>query len=58
MGDMKDWILRPVLQGLVRYESIISCQITLADLALLNDAMDVEAENRYRVQEAMKERDK
>lgn len=41
--------MRPVLRGLCHYESLKNGALDLADLALLNEALDVEAENEYRV---------
>lgn len=40
--------MRPVLAGCCRYESLVDCSLGLADIALLNDALDVQAENERR----------
>lgn len=48
MDEDEDWLLRPVLRGLVRYESLKDGSVDLADIALLNEALDVESENEYR----------
>ena len=48
MGDDEDWLLRPVLRGLIKYESLKDGSLDLADVGLLNEALDVEAENEYR----------
>ena len=50
MGDDEDWVLRPVLEGMCRYESLKDCTLDLEDIAKMNDALDVkvENENRYR----------
>ena len=50
MGDNEDWVMRPVIEGLCKYESLKDCSIDLEDLARMNDALDVkyENENRYR----------
>lgn len=40
--------MRPVIKGLVKYEALKDGTIDLADVALLNDALDVEDENRLR----------
>lgn len=49
MQDGEDWLLRPVMAGLCKYESlVIPGALSLVDLARMNEAMDVEAENRYR----------
>ena len=54
LPEGEDWLLRPVLRGCCRYESIIDGTLSLADVALLNDALDVEAENEKRYYEAQK----
>lgn len=51
-----DYLLRPVLAGLLRYESLIDGSVGLADVALLNDALDAQAENRERIREASERR--
>lgn len=48
MVGKEDWLLRPVLRGLCKYESLIDGTISLEDIDLLNEALDVEAENQYR----------
>lgn len=49
MEGGEDWILRPVLRGLCKYESLKNCSLDLADIALMNEALDVEEENKYRL---------
>lgn len=49
MPDDMDWLLRPVVEGLLKYESLIGHEIGLYDVALLNDALDVRQENDRRV---------
>lgn len=39
-------MLRPVIKGMCRFESLKSGEIDLADVALMNDALDVMEENR------------
>lgn len=46
--------MRPVLKGLCKYESIIDKTLSLGDIALLNDALDVQNENELRYSEANK----
>lgn len=48
MVGKEDWLLRPVLHGLCKYESLIDGTISLEDIDLLNEALDVQAENQYR----------
>jgi hypothetical protein len=55
-GSGEDWILRPVLDGIIPYESLLDTKLALVDIAILNDALDVKAENERRLYEAM-ERD-
>lgn len=49
MLDQEDWVIRPCLRGLCKYESLIDGTLSLADVSLLNEALDVEAENQYRM---------
>lgn len=53
MASGEDWLLRPVLRGLCSYESLKNCTLDLCDVAVLNEAIDVEETNRVRVQEAL-----
>lgn len=41
----EDWLLRPVVKGMCRYESMKNGDLDLEDVALMNDALDVVAEN-------------
>ena len=45
-------MLRPALRGLCRYESLVDGTLGLADVALMNDALDVQDENDMRMREA------
>ncbi len=56
MGDDDDWVMRPVLEGLCKYESLIDCTLDLADIAKMNDALDVKYENQNRYKKANEER--
>jgi len=47
--------MRPVLRGMVKLESLKNGMVDLADIALANAALDVEAENKARWEEANKE---
>jgi len=49
-GD--DWVMRPVLAGLCSYTDLVH-KLNLVDVARMNDALDVRAENQYRTQKAM-----
>ena len=54
MAEDEDWVLRPALRGMCRYESLKDGTLSLADVALMNEALDVEAENQYRARKATK----
>jgi hypothetical protein len=55
MPDGSDWVMRPVLRGLCKYESLADGSLTLVDINRMNDALSVEAENNRRIQESMKQ---
>jgi hypothetical protein len=50
----EDWLLRPVLEGCIKYESLLDGSVSLADVMLLNDALDIKIENEIRFREAQK----
>lgn len=52
MPDEEDWVMRPVVEGLCKYESIIDGTLDLEDIARLNDAIDVKYENQARYRRA------
>jgi hypothetical protein len=45
LPDEEDWLLGPVMAGLCKYESLLDGTLDLADIALLNDALAVRADN-------------
>jgi hypothetical protein len=53
MNDEEYWIMRPVLEGLCNYESLVNGVLDLADVARMNEAIDVRSENRSRAQDAI-----
>jgi hypothetical protein len=53
MRDDEYWIMRPVMEGLCKYESLIDGTLDLGDVSRLNEALDVRDENRSRVADAM-----
>jgi len=53
MVDETDWLLRPVLEHMCHYESLINGTLDLCDIALMNEALDVRAENEARIQESI-----
>lgn len=48
--------MRPILNGLCKYESLIDCTLDLEDFARMNDALDVKEENEMRHREATNDR--
>lgn len=51
MVEEEDWLLRPVLRGMLKAESLLDGSVDLDFIAILNEALDVEAENSYRLQQ-------
>lgn len=49
--------MRPVIRGMCKFESLKDGTLDLADIALMNDALDVRADNQYLLDEA-RDRDK
>jgi hypothetical protein len=49
MADGEGWLMRPVKAGYCKYESLIDGTLDLCDVARMNEAMDVDDENRKRV---------
>lgn len=49
----EDWVMRPVLAKMCSYESLKDGSLDLEDIALMNEALDVQAENSYRQHKAM-----
>ncbi|GHE75747.1 hypothetical protein GCM10019059_38900 [Camelimonas fluminis] len=52
MPDDEDWLFRPVLRGMCRYESLVDGTRDLADVATINDVIDVQDENSRRAEAA------
>jgi hypothetical protein len=52
MALHEDWLLRPVIAGVIRYETLFGTELRLYDIAVINDALDVNAENERRTYEA------
>lgn len=55
MNDEEDWIMRPVLEGLCKYESLVDGTLNLADVARMNEAIDVRDENQARYNDAVEQ---
>ena len=55
MVGKEDWLLRPVLKGLLKYESLLDGTVGLYDIDLLNEALDVEEFNKVLIAEAIED---
>lgn len=55
MSGGEDWIMRPVLRGLCRYESLIDGTLDLFDIARMNEALDCHDENERRLTLAIRQ---
>lgn len=49
MEGGEDWLFRPVVAGYLKAESLLDPNIDLEFIALLNEAIDVQQENVYRL---------
>lgn len=47
--------MRPVVKGLCKYESLMDGSLSLADITLMNEALDVREENERRYYKATKD---
>ncbi len=54
LPDGEDWLIRPVMAGMCRYESLLNGALDLEDVAAMNDALDVRDENERRAAAAAK----
>ena len=52
MIEGEDWLMRPVLRGMCRYESLLDGTLGLSDVSRMNEAIDVEQINQARVARA------
>ncbi|MGM1003055.1 DUF6889 family protein [Acinetobacter haemolyticus] len=50
--------MRPVIKGMCKYESLKNGELDLYDIALMNDALDVVADNEYLLNEEHKRKNK
>jgi hypothetical protein len=57
MASGEDWLMRPVLRGLCKYESLINGTVDLFDIARMNEALDVTDENERRINDALAKKD-
>lgn len=49
MRDETDYLMRPVMRGLVTYDKLLDGSLSLNDVARMNEAIDVEDENNLRL---------
>lgn len=52
MASGDEWLLRPVARGMCKYESLLDGTLSLADIHIMNDYLDVVEENDRRYNEA------
>jgi len=52
MPENEDWVMRPAIEGVCKYESLIDGTLSLLDVARMNDALDVKWENERRFRKA------
>lgn len=57
MASGEDWLMRPVLAGCCKYESLVDGTLGLEDVARMNEALDVREENEARYMDARKVQD-
>jgi len=55
MTTGEDWLLRPVMRRMCQLESLLNGTLTLEDVAMANEYIDVHDENSFRLQEAMRD---
>jgi hypothetical protein len=56
MPDGEDYLMAPVLAGMMRLESLIDGTLDLEHVAMANEALIVKNENERRAREAQEER--
>lgn len=49
LPDGEDFLRGPVEAGYIRYDKLLDGSVDLADIARMNDWLDVKAENQYRI---------
>lgn len=50
--DGEAYVMRPVLEGLCSYESLLDGSLDLADIAKMNEHLDIRTENEKRYRKA------
>jgi len=52
LADSMQFLARPVMKGLCKYESLVDGTLNLVDFAEMNDWLDVQSENDARYADA------
>ncbi|GAC1042255.1 hypothetical protein thsrh120_22590 [Rhizobium sp. No.120] len=52
LPDGMTWLMRPVLRGLCKFESLKDGTLDICDIALMNEALNVADENQSRAQQS------
>lgn len=52
MAEGEDYLMRPILRGMCKYETLLDTAYDLEDFVLMNEALDVEGENQLRLRRA------
>lgn len=50
MDGNEEMLFRPVLNGMLHADRLLDGSVDLAFIALLNEALDVQQENRWRIE--------
>jgi hypothetical protein len=56
MPDGLDWLYRPALRGMYQVTHLKDGSLDLEDVAEANEALDIEAENQARIEEAHRDK--
>lgn len=54
MMEKEDWIMRPVLRGMCKMESLLDGTVGLLEVSIMNEALDVESENRSMIEKRLR----
>jgi hypothetical protein len=58
LPDDLDFLLHPVKAGMIPFTAIYDGSVSLADICLMNDYLEAETENEYRVQKYLERKNK
>ena len=50
MTSEEDLLFRPLLEGMIKYESLKNGEVDLLDVTKMNEALDVKFENQRRLE--------